>query len=262
MNQAYLVLVPLAASAVASGMLLVDGMRRSRDRRAGEEKRERARRADAVRAAMEFDLSQVRRRYMRETGQSEASALAVEREFRRFVGLMASNPRVEFGLRAPAVDAYWHAALECTATYRAYCKAAAGRFIDHDPEGGLGNTYARTWEAYRLTYGETPPVRWWPRPTASEMRRAGVVARGSGRSSTSSSGGDDGFVPALFFADEGGSGNGHGTGHSGTHSASHASHGQSDGAGHGGSDGGSHSTTTTSCSGSSCSGSSCGGGGE
>lgn len=191
-------------------------------------------------AAMTFDLSQSRRRYMRESGVTREVAIAHERECRRFLGLIGVNRGIRFGLMSETVDAYWHTMLECTELYRNYCMAVAGRFIDHDPDGGGQAPYARTWAAYRETFGMEPPIDVWPRPTDEQIAAAGVSRKDASGSWAEPAVGA--LVPALVFAsmgqkrDDGGSDSGSGA--SGVDCGGHGCSGGCSGGGGGGCSGG------------------------
>lgn len=213
--------------------------------------RETALRTERLTAAMTFDLSQARRRYSKENGVTEEVAAYRERECRRFLGLIGVNRGVRFGLMSEVVDGYWHTMLECTELYRNYCQAVAGRFIDHDPDGGGQAPYARTWAAYRETFGAEPPADVWPRPTDEQIATAGVSRSDAGASAWVGPG-MAAMVPALAFAslgqrrDDGGSSGGDAT--AGVDCGGHGCSGGCSGGGGGGCSGG-------------CSGG-CGGGGE
>lgn len=163
-----------------------------------------------MRACMAFDLSLAAERYRRVNRLDARTAALHEREFRRFFGLMAASA-VPLGLRSKAVDKFWHELITCTALYREWCQAVAGRFIDHDPNGGGDAPYARTWAAYAAAYGQEPPASIWPRPVELPAAKA-EAARTKGRDDrSSSSGGDVGTSPLpLGGGTEGGSQSGSG----------------------------------------------------
>lgn len=120
------------------------------------------------RACFEFDLSLAARRYQQRSGLSGAETASVEQEFRRFFLLLAENPGSIFGLHNGPIDDFWHELICCTALYRAFCQRVAGRFIDHDPEGGSGDGYADSWWAYHDRFLEAPPALYWPTPEPPE----------------------------------------------------------------------------------------------
>jgi uncharacterized membrane protein YgcG len=144
---------------------------------------ERAARTRIEAATLNFDLRAVRERYQRDTGLSDAEVHRVEKEFRRYFLLVALSPGVGLGLPAGRIDDFWHTAITFTATYRAYCREVAGRFIDHDPTGGGDVPYARTYESYRAMFGELPDPQLWPAPDpkhAAAVRRRQTAADGTG----------------------------------------------------------------------------------
>jgi hypothetical protein len=125
--------------------------------------RKKSRQTD-MRACMSFDLSQARHRWQKSSGMDWEMGDRVELEFRRYFGLIA-NSTDGLGLHSKMVDDFWHELILCTALYRSYCQAVAGRFIDHDPKGGGEVPYMRTWRAYREAYGKEPDAIVWPRNT-------------------------------------------------------------------------------------------------
>jgi len=152
-------------------------------------------RETARRICFEFDLSLAKRRYRERTGCDEAETAQVEQEFRRFFLLLAENPGTQLGLHNGQIDDFWHELICCTALYRGYCVEVAGRFIHHDPQGGSGDGYNRTWWAYYDRFLEAPDARFWPapepreRPVAERRTANGWVAGCGGGSSC---GGGDG----------------------------------------------------------------------
>lgn len=149
--------------------------------------------------------------------------------------MIAINPGISFGMQSKIVDEFWHTLIECTALYRNFCTAIAGRFIDHDPEGGGDANYQRTLNAYQIAFGEQAPQDIWPRIEQEERKSSQVNGQGQ---STSNDSGDFITIPAMIFYSD----NGHqdtGSFHSSSDSDSNSSH-SSDGGSHGcsGGDGG------------------------
>lgn len=128
-------------------------------------------------ACMGFDLGPAARRWRASSGADAAEAARVERAFRRWFALVAASP-VPLGMDSRPVDAFWHEVIGCTALYRRFCEAVAGRFIDHDPEGGSAAGSARSWAAWRAAYGEDPDPTLWPRPAEALIRAESVLATG------------------------------------------------------------------------------------
>lgn len=134
-------------------------------------------RADLA-ACMGFDLSPAVRRWQSASGGNAAEAARVEHAFRRWFALVAASP-VPLGMDSRQVDDFWHEVICCTALYRRFCDAVAGRFIDHDPEGGSAAGSARSWAAWRAAYGEDPDPALWPRPEEALIRAESVLATGN-----------------------------------------------------------------------------------
>jgi len=139
-------------------------------------------------ACFAFALTLAAQRYRDKTGCDEEEALRVEREFRRFFLLIAENPGKQFGLHNGQIDDFWHELICCTALYHDFCIAVAGRFIHHDPQGGSGDGYARTWWAYHDRFAEAPALAFWPTPDPPGRPR-GSSDGGCGGSSCGGGGG-------------------------------------------------------------------------
>jgi hypothetical protein len=109
-------------------------------------------------------------RLARENGWTREHALAVTREYLRFVylAMTAGHPVTP----SRAVDEAWHLHLTCTRSYwEEMCGRVLGRPLHHDPTRGgaeeeakFADWYARTLDSYRAALGEEPPVAIWPRP--------------------------------------------------------------------------------------------------
>jgi uncharacterized membrane protein YgcG len=226
-----LVILLILAACVGLSMATSFVNRRSRPPRAKP-----SHRANAA-AAMNFDLRAVGERFKRDTGLPGDEVRRIEREFRRYILLVAMSPGTSLGLHNGRIDDFWHSAITFTTTYRAYCQAVAGRFIDHDPAGGGDLPYARTFAAYQAVFGETPDAELWPQPDPEHAVGASVTKP------RRRWGVDAGCGGVAFDGGSDASGSSHASGHGG------ASHGHSCGSGQ-------------SCSGGSCSGGGCGGGGH
>lgn len=90
-------------------------------------------------AVMNLDLQPIKIKLMHvESGEgwSQAKADAVEKEYRRFLGLMKLYPDED---TAPLVDVdtFWHYHILDTAKYAADCASAFGYFLHHYPYLGL-----------------------------------------------------------------------------------------------------------------------------
>ena len=143
-------------------------------------------------SATSFDLSLATRRFQQKYGLGDEQVAEVEQEFRRFFTLIAENRGKRFGLHNGFIDDYWHELICCTELYRDYCRHVAGRFVDHDPRGGSGTGYARTWWAYQDRFHITPPLLYWPLPEPAERPKDTANDVGSNCSGGTSCGGGSG----------------------------------------------------------------------
>ncbi len=111
------------------------------------------------------------RRLATENGWTEAFAMRVVAEYRRFLMLVADG---EAALTpSDAVDQAWHLHMVYTRDYwHGLCRDILGRELHHEPtEGGpeqrewYRTRYAETLERYRTTFGTIPPADIWPDPS-------------------------------------------------------------------------------------------------
>ena len=101
-----------------------------------------------------------------ENGWSAAHAEAVDREYRRFLYLVARSD----GPLSPSddVDQAWHLHLLHSRHYwDVLCARILGRPLHHDPAGAgeaeaMRRQYETTLARYRATFGEEPPPAIWP----------------------------------------------------------------------------------------------------
>lgn len=80
-----------------------------------------------------LDLEPIRRRLTHEhagKGWSEARAVAAERDYRRYLKLLAKYPE-ETLAPTPDIDEFWHAHILDTRKYAADCAQAFGEFVHH-----------------------------------------------------------------------------------------------------------------------------------
>ena len=138
--------------------------------------------------ALQFDLSLAAERFRQKSGLSEEETERVELEFRRFFLLMAESSRLRFGLHNGPIDDFWHELICCTELYADFCVQVAGRFIHHDPRGGSGDGYARTWWAYHDRFGLVPDPLFWPTPEPADRPNTASTDAGCGGSSSCSGG--------------------------------------------------------------------------
>jgi len=123
-----------------------------------------------VERAMSFDMEKVVARYAKDQKVSIGDAREHEKEFKRYMALVASNPGVVYGMCGP-IDELWHKFITYTMLYDAFCKSVANRFIHHFPNENAGNKedskerkaqYERFQRDYADTYHEQPPKHLWP----------------------------------------------------------------------------------------------------
>ena len=87
------------------------------------------------------------------------------REYLRFAYLAWTTP--EGATPSKSVDEAWHTHILFTRSYHAFCEAAGGAYLHHQPGTGKGDearfrdAYYRTLDRYRREFGE-PPAAWWP----------------------------------------------------------------------------------------------------
>jgi hypothetical protein len=125
-------------------------------------------------------------RLAQENGWTREYALAVTREYLRFVYLaMTAGHPVTPSL---AVDEAWHLHLTYTRSYwEEMCGRVLGRPLHHDPTRGgtaeeakFASWYARTLATYHAAFGEEPPAEIWPRPQAEAAAPPTAPAARSG----------------------------------------------------------------------------------
>jgi hypothetical protein len=183
---------------------------------------QRKRRAFPFSKFLGYDLALVTERFSRNHAEMPVSADEIRAQFLRYFYLIAKNPGVQFGMQSKLVDAYWHEFLCCTVMYREFCNEFVGRFVEHDPKGGSARSYARTWLAYKATFGSEPPHMLWPLPEQQEVDALRVQPKNR------SAGDDDIATDALLIYSMSDGGGGH---DAQTHSHSHGCDGH--GCGHG-----------------------------
>ena len=111
-------------------------------------------------AAIRFD--DVRERLMHRKGwwwSLRRDAGKIEREYRQFLYLIATNPGRTVVPWSQDLDDFWHEHILDTARYAADCARIFGGFIHHDPhlpEGSRAHSdaFRATIEMYRQAFGE------------------------------------------------------------------------------------------------------------
>jgi hypothetical protein len=119
----------------------------------------------ALRAIERFDLSYVRERVMKESGQCEADVERAIDELRRYFALVVLGWG-EVGMMSPEVDHAWHGFILFTREYTDFCQDVFGFYLHHAPRrsGDPPNVRAATcfFRAYRESFGSLRPP--WPTP--------------------------------------------------------------------------------------------------
>jgi hypothetical protein len=87
--------------------------------------------------------SSVRQRFMFQHETMAASGLeTVEAATRQWFRLAARLPRTKLSMPSIVVDEMWHEFVLHTADYAAFCDAALGRFLHHQPESAMSGEAA------------------------------------------------------------------------------------------------------------------------
>lgn len=80
-----------------------------------------------------WSTAHVAKRAQRRFGWSDTRRRAVEREYRRFLTLIAIEPATSYGMAPCEVDDLWHEHLMDTRDYLAMCHGVFGMVIHHCP---------------------------------------------------------------------------------------------------------------------------------
>jgi len=116
----------------------------------------------------DWELSRVRDRVKNEECLSDIQAKALEREYKRYIAIVCSNPNHRFPM-TKAVDPFWHAHILHTKNYCAMCdRVNNGVYIHHEPlseetdRSAVAESYALFRQIYRDSFKEAPPLEFWP----------------------------------------------------------------------------------------------------
>ena len=101
-----------------------------------------ARRVAAVNA-YEFSTSMRRRLRLKHPDLGLPSITLIEAATRQWFRLLARRPKARLSMPSRAVDDLWHEMLLHTRDYAAFCDAAIGRFLHHEPESAMPPQQAR-----------------------------------------------------------------------------------------------------------------------
>lgn len=113
-------------------------------------------------AILDLDLGFVAQRVAEEAGQTpDARSDAYIAELKRFFMLIARADE-PLAMISPRIDAFWHAFIQFTPQYRAFCARTFGFYADHLPRTertpvpltAIGNFI----ESYRATFGQLPDL--------------------------------------------------------------------------------------------------------
>lgn len=117
--------------------------------------------------AMNWDLSDPINYLVNREKQDPHYIHEMAGEYRKFLGLIASNPHYRFPI-SDAVDLMWHTHLLFTADYAKMSEAVRGSFIGHKPiltteerEEVIPAYINGTLKEYERLYGP-PSAEWWP----------------------------------------------------------------------------------------------------
>jgi hypothetical protein len=124
----------------------------------------------------DYDLTPVRERLLRDASMPLSWVDEAIFEFRRYLGLSAVVPE-RVMMFSKQVDEVWHVCLLFSRLYAAWCDAAFGRFVHHEPARGPDPDRQASWrifeESYERLYG--PPGRLWQ--MARPREHSGPAAR-------------------------------------------------------------------------------------
>jgi len=92
------------------------------------------------------------------------STARLEKEYRQFLFLIATNPGLTVVPWSQALDDFWHEHILDTAKYAADCNAVMGGFIHHNPHLPKGtmqhrDAFIATVKMYRAAFGEKAKLR-------------------------------------------------------------------------------------------------------
>jgi hypothetical protein len=108
-----------------------------------------ARRLAAV-AAYEFPPSVRRRVQLKHSDLRTESTALVETALRQWFRILARRPSSRLSMPSMLVDDMWHEFLLHTRDYAAFCDAAFGRFLHHEPESAMSPDQAAANRSDRL----------------------------------------------------------------------------------------------------------------
>jgi hypothetical protein len=131
----------------------------------------RAGKSQIIESVMSFPMDDVLKKYCEEQSLPMKVAREHEREIKRFLALIAINPKTTYGMKGP-IDELWHTFVLFTKKYTDFCYGVSGRYLHHFPSvPGEKPTdskhYRRLLHDYKLVFGEEPPPHFWPRPKKS-----------------------------------------------------------------------------------------------
>lgn len=101
-----------------------------------------ARRVAAVNG-YEFSVSMRRRLRLKHPDLGAPSITLIEAATRQWFRLLARRPKARLSMPSRVVDDLWHEMLLHTRDYAAFCDAAIGRFVHHEPESAMPPKQAR-----------------------------------------------------------------------------------------------------------------------
>ena len=153
--------------------------------------------------ALNYDISDVKNRFMKEHGISQSLTNQLEVELKRYL-IICSYSEGVCGMRG-AVDDLWHTFVIFTKNYFDFCNKLCGKYIHHTPhiQGKTKNkivaeedNYSKFLNTYEVVFSQRPPKHIWPEPVKvfAEQGCAGGCSNGgdctdcTGGTTTSSDG--------------------------------------------------------------------------
>src|SRR5262245_2445922 len=105
----------------------------------------------ALRVLQDYDLTPVRERLLRDGSMPPSWVDEAIFEFRRYLGLSVVVPgRVM--MFSKHVDEVWHVCLLFSRLYAAWCDAAFGRFVHHEPAQAPDPDRQASWRTFEESY--------------------------------------------------------------------------------------------------------------
>ncbi|WP_448206450.1 hypothetical protein [Azospirillum sp. sgz302134] len=128
---------------------------------------------DRITFIEQYDLGFLTARLVKRGMPIDAAAASVA-DFRALVTMLARHPDTPFAAWGRVEDALHEFILD-TARYRAFCSAAVGRFIDHDPSAFGTDAFRAAWGNSVRILGDEFGIALNPDPDAGEGDASGAA---------------------------------------------------------------------------------------